>query len=82
MTGHDIAQDHGQGRGINTWAYANIPSTYLYGRLGNWGLTGSLHPGGAQFAMGDASVKFIPQVTDWSVLTKIGKIADRQVAEF
>jgi prepilin-type N-terminal cleavage/methylation domain-containing protein/prepilin-type processing-associated H-X9-DG protein len=79
MTGHDIAQNHGQGFGINCWTYANIPSTYMYGRLGNWGLTGSLHSGGANFAMGDASVRFIAQNTDFVTLTYIGRIADRQV---
>jgi hypothetical protein len=79
MTGHDLAQNHGQGFGINTWAYANIASTALYGRLGNWGMTGSLHPGGAQYAMGDASVKFIDENTDFVTLTYITKVADRTV---
>lgn len=78
MTGHDIAQNHGQGYGINCWTYANIPSTKQWGRLGNWGLTGSLHPGGAQFALGDASVRFIGETTDFNVQTALGKIADGQ----
>lgn len=79
MTGHDLAQDHGQARGINCWFYANLPGTDLYGRLGNWGTTGSLHPGGANFAMGDASVRFISEMTDWPTLSYITKIADRKI---
>lgn len=83
MTGHDLAQNHGQGFGINCWTYANIPTTKRFGRLGNWGLTGSLHPGGAQYALGDASVRFISQTTDFSVLTRLAKVADGQpVGEF
>jgi prepilin-type N-terminal cleavage/methylation domain-containing protein len=79
MTGHDIAQNHGQAFGINCWVYANIPSTRQYGRLGNWGTTGSLHPSGAQFAMGDASVRFIGENTSYPILAAIGKICDQQV---
>ncbi len=78
MTGHDLGQNHGQGFGINCWTYANIPSTRKYGRLGNWGLTGSLHPGGAQFALADASVRFISQTTDFNVLSRLAKVADGQ----
>src|SRR5690606_16347303 len=54
MTGHDLAQNHGQAFGINCWTYAGLPETRMVGRLGNWGTTGSQHPGGAQFCMGDA----------------------------
>jgi prepilin-type N-terminal cleavage/methylation domain-containing protein len=79
MTGHDIAQNHGQGSGINCWIYANTPSTKRFGRLGNWGLTGSLHPGGAEFALGDASVRFIAETTDFATLTSIAKIGDGAV---
>lgn len=78
MTGHDIAQNHGQARGINCWTYANIPSTRQYGRLGNWGTTGSLHPGGAQFALGDASVRFINETTSFPVLNNVGRISDTE----
>jgi len=79
MTGHDIAQDHGHARGINCWAYANNPATALPGRLGNWGTTGSLHPGGANFALGDASVRFISETTDQVTLDRVGRIQDGQI---
>jgi type II secretory pathway pseudopilin PulG len=78
MTGHDLGQNHGQGFGINCWTYANIASTRKYGRLGNWGLTGSLHPGGAQFALADASVRFIAQTADFNVLSRLARVADGQ----
>lgn len=76
MTGHDIAQNHGQAQGINCWVYANLPDTKKWGRLGNWGTTGSLHPGGAQFALGDGSVRFIQESTRLLTLLQIGKAAD------
>lgn len=79
MTGHDIAQNHGQARGINCWTYANIPSTRQYGRLGNWGTVGSLHPSGCQFAMGDASVKFLSENLDWQICDAIGRICEQIV---
>ncbi|MFM7071398.1 MAG: DUF1559 domain-containing protein [Planctomycetota bacterium] len=78
MTGHDIAQNHGQGFGINCWVYGSTLTSRKYGRLGNWGLTGSLHPGGALFALGDASTRFISQTTDFAVLQQLGRVADGQ----
>ncbi len=56
------------GQGINdwtlnaTWTTCGIPggaNPPRVGRLGDWGRVGSLHPGGAHFAMGDASVRFV-----------------------
>lgn len=76
MTGHDIAQDHGQARGINCWIYAGIPSTKMWGRLGNWGTVGSLHAGGAQVALGDGSVRFIAETADFLIQSRLGTIAD------
>jgi prepilin-type N-terminal cleavage/methylation domain-containing protein len=79
MTGHDLAQQHGQSRGINCWTYANNPATKLYGRLGNWGTVGSLHPGGAQVALGDASVRFLSETLDLTTIDALALIADGQV---
>jgi prepilin-type N-terminal cleavage/methylation domain-containing protein len=39
---------------------------------------GSFHPGGAQFALGDASVRFIPQTINYAVYTYMGGRNDGQ----
>ncbi len=41
----------------------------------------SLHPGGAQFAMGDGAVKFIPQTIDMRTYNFLGDKADKQAAQ-
>ena len=79
MTGHDIAQNHGQGFGINSWVYPGYAQYREYGRLANWGMTGSLHPGGAQFTMGDASVRFIGENTSFGICDAIGRICEQSV---
>jgi hypothetical protein len=78
MTGHDLAQQHGQSRGLNCWVYANIASTRLVGRLGNWGTVGSLHPGGAQVALGDASVRYLSETLDITTQDRLALISDGQ----
>ena len=45
-------------------------------RLGEWGTPGSLHPGGAMFTLGDASVRFIAQTADPAVLGRLAMISD------
>ena len=45
-------------------------------RLGEWGTAGSLHPGGAQFTLGDASVRFISQTADGALLKRLSYISD------
>lgn len=79
MTGHDLGQNHGQAFGINCWTYANIASTRKVGRLGNWGTTGSRHPGGAQFTLGDGSVRFIAETISFPTALGLARISDGQV---
>jgi hypothetical protein len=74
MTGVDL------GVGINVF---DIPVTYTWvspqtpiiGRLRDWGMCGSLHPGGAHVGLADASVRFISEDTDRAVLLAIATMA-------
>jgi hypothetical protein len=74
MTGVDV------GVGINVF---DIPATYTWvnpkepilGRLRDWGMVGSAHPGGANLCMGDASVRFVSENTDRTVLLAIATMA-------
>jgi hypothetical protein len=47
-------------------------------RLGEWGTAGSMHPGGAQFTLGDGSVRFIAETTNSAVLVRLATISDDQ----
>lgn len=49
------------------------------GRLGDWGRVGSMHTGGAQFSMGDASVRFVRDSVPATTLKLYATIADGQV---
>jgi prepilin-type N-terminal cleavage/methylation domain-containing protein len=49
--------------------------TRIVGRLAEFGTPGSLHPGGINVSMGDASVKFVSESTDTNVLRAISTMA-------
>ena len=55
----------------------NRPRTPL--RLASWSVSGSLHPGGAQFTLGDGSVRFISQNIELVTLQRLAFISDGQV---
>jgi len=90
QTGIDPSISH-SGFGINDWTLVaswttncNPSSTGTAaprpGRLGDWGRAGSWHSGGAQFAFGDGSVKFIGESTPASVLLLYTTMSDGTTA--
>ncbi|TWU26594.1 Type II secretion system protein G precursor [Novipirellula galeiformis] len=71
-------------RGINDneccgWTSPPYAQQRLPSRLGEWGTSGSLHPGGAQYTLGDGSVRFISESIDYTTLQRLAYIADGQV---
>jgi prepilin-type N-terminal cleavage/methylation domain-containing protein len=61
---------------LNCWYYYNNLGTYQVGRLGSWGMAGSLHPAGLQVCMADGSVRFIPETTNVLTLGFLTSMAD------
>jgi hypothetical protein len=61
-----------------TWVSPQIPIT---GRLRDWGMCGSNHPGGAHIGLADASVRFISENTGVSVLLAISTMAGTEAVK-
>ena len=80
--GHGVDLSYPRGMNFNvccSWDSPPFQRAGAYaGRLGDWSTAGSLHPGGAQFTLGDGSVRFISETTDQLVLNRLAYIADGQ----
>jgi len=87
QTGLDPARTT-SGQGINDWSLIASWTTRCTpggsdpprpGRLGQWGRVGSLHPGGANFAMGDGSVRFVRETIPAATLRLVALMSDGSV---
>lgn len=85
MCGVDPAySDNARFGGINIWhqpwihpQWQSPPYTPVRGRARSWWVAAaSLHPGGANFTMGDGSVQFISQTIDFTALNNLTRMGD------
>ncbi len=67
--------------GINVWDVPTGATTADVGNLNSWGQVGSLHSGGCHFAMGDASVRFVSENINLTLLRNLGAMADGNIVE-
>ncbi len=69
--------------GINYWpccSWRSPPCTSnTRGVLAHWNRPGSLHPGGCQIALADASVRFISETVAYQTRVRLGRMADGEV---
>jgi len=76
MNGVDASCTQQNGHGINVLDRGPTRPTRINGQLGSWSWVGSNHPRGANIALGDGSVRFISEVTDFTTLTRLSRISD------
>ena len=68
--------------GINKWLILEYVSwgpqcgVYVPGRLGDWGMMGSTHAGGANVVRADGSVGFVSEATPSTLLDQLDRMAD------
>jgi prepilin-type N-terminal cleavage/methylation domain-containing protein len=78
MNGVDASCTQQNGHGINVWDRGPTRPQRIPGQLGSWSWVGSNHPQGANITLGDGATRFISQVTDFTILVKLSRIADGQ----
>jgi prepilin-type N-terminal cleavage/methylation domain-containing protein len=64
---------------IATWTTCGNPdgpNPPLPGRLGDWGRSGSLHPGGSQFVLADGSTRFVSEQVPAALLNQLSLMRD------
>jgi len=59
-----------------SWGWYGGDRTPRPSRLADWSIAGSLHPGGLNVTLGDASVRFLSETTDRTTLDAITWMAD------
>jgi prepilin-type N-terminal cleavage/methylation domain-containing protein/prepilin-type processing-associated H-X9-DG protein len=67
---------------IATWTTCGNPTGTnppRRGRLGDWGRAGSLHTGGANFAMGDGSVRYVSEQIPRSMLLALSTMSGGEI---
>jgi prepilin-type processing-associated H-X9-DG protein len=74
-------------QGINVWQspWTNPPIATrtqppAVGKVGSWSWIGSLHIGGVNVALGDGSVRFLPETTGTVLLGQLSAMSDGQAA--
>lgn len=79
--GHGVDLSSSYGINSNTCCtWQTPPNThYAPNQLGEWSLTGSMHPGGAQFTFADGSVHFISETVNLLTRQRLSYISDGQV---
>jgi prepilin-type processing-associated H-X9-DG protein len=81
MTGIDLAKAN-----INSFA---VPESYTWvsdhttirGRLYEWALAGSMHPGGCNVTLADGSVRFLSETTDRTIREAIVTVANGETTQ-
>jgi len=81
MTGLDPGLAGINARNLQVWAIYSWSSCFngppvVFGKLGDWGYTGSCHPGGAMMVMADGSVPFVSEQMSSGLLNQLGLMAD------
>jgi prepilin-type processing-associated H-X9-DG protein len=57
--------------------FGNTTTTYPLSNNGWWGSPGSEHSGGANYGLGDGSVRFISSTISPNIFSLLGSMADR-----
>ncbi len=79
MGGIDPTQSQNT-QGINDWTFSTSFPTPIFGQLGTWSSSGSMHPGGCHFAMGDGTIRFVNEQIPLTTLARMSTISEGIVA--